>query len=72
MRKLCTRNVQEERTLKRKPKITLERAQELLAEEYEKGKRLDYVRCPLAYALYQVWKRVDAERIADYVSRDTD
>ena len=40
--------------------MTLEQAKELL-EEYERAKRLDYVINPLAYALYNVWKKVDKE-----------
>ena len=42
--------------------MTLEEAKELLDEEYERAKRLDYVINPLAYALYQVWKKADKER----------
>jgi hypothetical protein len=43
-------------------RMTLEKAKQLLDEEYERAKRLDYVINPLAYALYQVWKKVDKER----------
>lgn len=42
--------------------MTLEKAKELLDKEYEKAKGLEYVHDPLAYALYKVWKKVDAER----------
>lgn len=42
--------------------MTLEKAKELLIQEYERAKRLEYVNDPLAYALYQVWKKADAER----------
>ena len=35
---------------------------ELLEKEYEKAKSLDFVRNPIAYALYQTWKAVDNER----------
>ena len=41
--------------------MTLEEAKALLEEEYERAKRLEYVINPLAYALYQVWKKVDTE-----------
>lgn len=39
--------------------MTLEEAKALLDEEYERAKRLDYVINPLAFALYNVWKKVD-------------
>lgn len=42
--------------------MTLEEAKKLLDEEYERAKRLKYVKKPLAYALYQVWKKVDKKR----------
>lgn len=42
--------------------MTLEEAKALLEEEYERAKRLEYVINPLAYALYQVWKKVDKKR----------
>ena len=46
----------------RQNKLTLEQAKALLEEEYERAQRLDYVINPLAYALYQVWKKADKER----------
>lgn len=39
--------------------MTIERAIDLLKAEHEKAKRLAYVRNPLAYALFQVWKAAD-------------
>ena len=42
--------------------MTLNKAIKLLEEEYEKAKKLEWVRNPLAYALYKVWKMVDRER----------
>jgi hypothetical protein len=42
--------------------MTLEEAKAMLDEEYERAQRLDYVINPLAYALYQVWKKVDRQR----------
>ena len=45
--------------------MTIERAIELLKAEYENAKRLAYVRNPLAYALYQVWKVAEQKRKVD-------
>lgn len=42
--------------------MTLEEAKNLLDEEYERAKRLEYVINPLAYALHQVWKIADKKR----------
>lgn len=39
--------------------MTLEKAVNLLIAEYEKALRLEFVRNPLAYALYHVWKMAD-------------
>lgn len=39
--------------------MTLEQAKNLLDEEYERAQKLEYVINPLAFALYQVWKKVD-------------
>lgn len=41
--------------------MTLDKAKKLLEEEYERAKGLAYVRDPLAYALYQVWKIADVK-----------
>lgn len=38
-----------------------ERVIKLLEQEYEKAKKLELVRNPIAYALYQTWKKVDYE-----------
>ena len=40
-------------------KMTLEVAIEMLKIEYEKAKKNEYIFNPLAYALYQVWKKTD-------------
>lgn len=40
----------------------LRKVVELLHEEYERSKKLDFVYDPLAYAVYQVWKAVDGRR----------
>ena len=42
--------------------MTLKKAIELLESEYERAKKLEYVRNPLAWALYQVWKKADERR----------
>lgn len=41
--------------------MTLEKSIQLLRSEYERGLRSPYVKKPLAWALYQVWKNVDSE-----------
>ena len=40
----------------------LRKTVELLHNEYERAKRLEFVYDPLAYAVYQVWKAVDGRR----------
>ena len=46
--------------------MTLETAVKMLESEYEKAKKMEYIRKPLAYALYRVWRKADRERrIAD-------
>ena len=42
--------------------MTLEKAIKLLETEYERAKKLEWVQNPLAWALYQVWKKVDERR----------
>ena len=42
--------------------ITIEKAIKMLEAEYERAKNLEWVNNPLAYALYQVWKKVDERR----------
>lgn len=39
--------------------MTLQKAVHLLEAEYLIAKRMDFVKNPLAYALYQVWKMAD-------------
>ena len=39
--------------------MTIEKAIKMLEEEYERAKKLDWVRNPLAYALFKVWKKAD-------------
>lgn len=45
-----------------KEAMTLQRAIKMLENEYERAKKLGFVRKPLAYALYRVWKVADRER----------
>ena len=42
--------------------MTLKKAIELLELEYERAKEMRYVRKPLAWALFQVWKKADTEK----------
>ena len=42
--------------------MTLEEAIKLLEAEYERAKKLKYIKKPLAYALYQVWKMADRQK----------
>ena len=42
--------------------MTLEKAKALLEKEYERALRLGWVRNPVAYALYQVWKEADMQK----------
>ena len=37
----------------------LEEAKRLLEKEYTKAQRMEFVRKPTSYALYQTWKKVD-------------
>lgn len=39
--------------------MTIEQAINLLKSEYEKAKGLSFVKNPIAYALYKVWKMAD-------------
>ena len=40
--------------------MDLEKVIKMLQNEYEPAKQKPFVQRPLAYALYQVWKKVDA------------
>ena len=46
--------------------MTLNKAIKMLEAEYEKAKKCEFVYNPIAYALYQVWKKADAERRVEY------
>lgn len=41
--------------------MTFEKAVRLLENAYQQAKQLEFVRNPLAYALYKVWKIADKE-----------
>ena len=41
--------------------MTLVKAINEVTREYERAKKLDYIHNPVAYALYQVWKKADRE-----------
>ena len=43
--------------------MTLEQAIELLRQEYERAKNMEYVQKPLAWALFQVWKKADRAKM---------
>ena len=45
--------------------MTLQKAIKLLEVEYERAKKLEYIRKPLAYALFQVWKKADSVKMED-------
>lgn len=39
--------------------MSLEKAIEILRAEYERAVKLEWVHNPIAYALYQTWKKAD-------------
>ena len=41
--------------------MTIEKAIKMVEKAYEEAKGLDYVRNPLAFALYKVWKIADSQ-----------
>lgn len=41
--------------------MTIQRALKLVEKEYGQAKKLDWIRNPLAYALYKVWRLVEKE-----------
>jgi hypothetical protein len=42
--------------------MRIEEAQRLVQKEYENSKNLEFVRDPVAYSLYKVWKLADADK----------
>ena len=44
--------------------MTLKRAINMLTAEYERGQQLRFVKNPMAWALYNVWKAADGEKPA--------
>ena len=45
--------------------MTLAKAINLLIDEYERAQRQEHIHNPIAYALYQVWKKADEETVTD-------
>lgn len=43
----------------------IEKVIRLIESEYERALKLEYIRNPLAFALYRVWKKIDGERRSD-------
>lgn len=41
--------------------MTIQKALKMVEKEYERAKGIAYIRNPLAWSLYQVWKIADAE-----------
>ena len=39
----------------------IEKVVKLIESEYERALKLEYIRNPLAYALYQVWKKIEGK-----------
>ena len=39
--------------------MRIDTAIKLLQKEYERAKKLEFVRDPVAYALYQVWRQAE-------------
>lgn len=52
--------------------MTLQKAIELLEAEYEKAKNIPFVRNPVAYALYKVWRMADEKRKYNSKSKQED
>ena len=43
--------------------MTLEQAIEMLKKQYEEAKTHEYIRNPIVWALYQVWRAADRRKI---------
>ena len=41
--------------------MTIDEAMKLLVEQYKKDKENEYIRDPVAHALYEVWKEADRQ-----------
>ena len=52
--------------------MTLQKAINRLEAEYEKAKNLPFVRNPVAYALYQVWRMADEKQKYNIESKKED
>lgn len=44
----------------------------LIKKEYEKAVNLAYIRKPMAYAIYRVWKEVDRRELPRKVNDDAE
>ena len=42
-------------------RMTITKALKLVEQEYERAKKLEFVRNPIAYALHKVWEMADRE-----------
>ena len=45
--------------------MSLKKALKLVEEEYAKAKEMSHIKNPLAWALYQVWKKAETESIVE-------
>lgn len=54
--------------LERKNRMTIEKAIKVLTEEYEKAAEQEWVRDPVAYALYQTWKKSEEKQNESSIS----
>lgn len=48
--------------------MTLKKALFMVGVEYEKGLKLEYVKNPLAFALYRVWKLADKGTMWNFIA----
>ena len=46
---------------KKEHNVSIEQAIELLKHEYERAKEMPYVKKPLAWSIFQVWREIDAK-----------
>ena len=58
-RKLENVNRTDKRSRRMKMTIDIESAIKYLHKQYDKALKMDYIKNPLAWALYQTWKYVD-------------
>ena len=58
------------KAFKPKPNREMEKAIKMLFNEYAKAKKQEWVEKPLAYALYQVWKKFDVEANKKWIKKN--